>query len=454
MARSSAVIAFCLILLCLVASSAVYLGPVKAVSSVILYNQGNVTINANGSITPTSVPIILSGNTYNLTGNVNGAIIVKRSNIVLNGNGFGLSNGLLLYEVSNITATGFVIQGNELQEMSGFANVGYPEGGDAEDGVLLSDTSNVTIVNNTISDIWSIWELNGEGFNGIDVEGGNSNNITGNLILNDAIGMYFDDSQHNLIINNNIMDNSSQDGLTSCGIWFWDASNNTIYHNNIIDNLLYGTPASNGDLGGNPYTPNSANVWDDGFPAGGNYWGVQWNILENIGDITVTISEHIGKEIGNTGISDSPYVIDPQNIDHYPLIRPFNSSFLANYQQEIIPPRISVKSPLSETYSRTNISLVFSIDKPSNWIGYSLDGQNNVTVNGNTTIPDIGYGSHSITVYANSTFGIIGASKTIEFSVAKPFPTLIVTTVISVAVATIVSLLIYRRHRKTANLSK
>ena len=288
MAKSRGIIAFSLVLLCLIASNVVYLQPVKA------QYQGNVTINVDGSITPTSAPIVPSGNTYNLTSNIDGSITVNRSNIVLDGNGFSLSNGLLLYADSNITVNGFVITGNQFG-----SNVVYPEDGGAEDGILLSNSSNVMIVNNTIFSIWSLWELNGEAFNGIDVEGGNSNIITGNLILNDATGMFFDNTQKNLITNNDIVDNASQDGLTSCGIWFWHASNNTIYHNNLMD-IPYGTQASNGDLGGIPYTPNSVNVWDGGFPAGGNYWGVQ-----------------TGKEIGNTGISDSPYV--PRFTEYRPL---------------------------------------------------------------------------------------------------------------------------------------
>jgi parallel beta-helix repeat protein len=431
MAKGNVTIAFSLVLLCLLASSAVYLQPVKAQSLT------NITINADGSITPTSAPIVPSGNTYNLTSNIDGSITVNRSNIVLDGNGFSLSNGLLLYADSNITVNGFVITGNQFG-----SNVVYPEDGGAEDGILLSNTSNVMIVNNTIFSIWSLWELNGEAFNGIDVEGGNSNIITGNLILNDATGIFFDNTQKNLITNNDIVDNASQDGLTSCGIWFWHASNNTIYHNNLMD-IPYGTQASNGDLGGIPYTPNSVNVWDGGFPAGGNYWGVQ-----------------TGKEIGNTGISDSPYVLDSQNIDRYPLIRPFNSSFLANYEQEIIPPKVSVVSPLNETYSETNISLSFAINKPFNWEGYSLDGESNVTINGNSTIPNISYGSHSITIYANNTFGIMGASETIDFTVAKsePFTCMIVSMVSIIVIAVVtglaIALLYHRRHRKTAKLNQ
>jgi parallel beta-helix repeat protein len=448
MAKGRGIIAFDLILLCLIASSAVYFQPVKA------QYQGNITINANGSITPTSAPITVSGNIYNFTSNIDGTITVKRSNIELDGNGFNVSDGLTLTDVSNITANGFVI-------LYGWNNTHFDNNGNI-DGILLSDASNVVIANNTISGFWNIYELNGVGYIGIDVEGGNSNFITGNQVLNDAVGMYFDNTQHNLIINNNIVDNASQDGLGSCGIWFWDASNNTIYHNNIIDNLPYGTPASNGDLGGNPYTPNSFNVWDDGFPAGGNYWGVQWNILENVGpnhgvgNTTVTISEHVGKEIDNTGISDTPYVLDPQNKDLYPLTEPFSPSFLANYEQEAIPSKVSVLSPLKQTYSKSNISLTLSINKPVSWISYSLDGQQNVTIIGNTTIPNITYGSHSITVYANDTFGIISGSQTIHFSVVKPFPIVTILVAVSTAIAVVIALvlLLYRRHRKTVNLSK
>ena len=104
-----------------------------------------------------------------------------------------------------------------------------------------------------------------------------------------------------------------------------------------------------------------------------------------------TIGEYrLGKRNRTThGIAViAPYVLDSQNIDRYPLIQPFNSSFLANYEQEIIPPKVSVTSPLNKTYSNSNISLAFSIDKPFNWIGYSLDGQSNVTINGNTTITE------------------------------------------------------------------
>jgi parallel beta-helix repeat protein len=422
--------ALTLILICLMASVAVCVRPIKA------QYQGNITINTDGSITPISVPIVPSGNTYNLTSNIDGSITVKRSNIVLNGNGFSLSNGLLLYEVSNITVNGFVITGNQFG-----ANVGYPADGCAEDGILLSNTSNVMIVNNTIFGIWSPWELNGEAFNGIDVEGGNSNVITGNLVLNDATGMFFAHTQNNLIINNNIVDNESQGGLSSCGIWFWDASNNTIYHNNIMNNLLYGTQASDGDWGGTPYIPNSFNVWDDGYPSGGNYWSDYLTRYPN------------AKQIGSSGVGDTPYVIDANNTDRYPLMEPFNTTFGA---LQATSPRVSLVSPLNQTYYDSDVSLNFSVNvlspvKSVNWTGYSLDGQQNITVAGNTTLTGLSSGLHNLTVYANDTYGNMGASQTVTFTIPEPFPTALVATASGVFAAVVcLGLLIYFKKRKNA----
>lgn len=224
------------------------------------------------------------------------------------------------------------------------------------------------------------------------------------------------------------------------GIYFEDSSNNTIYHNN-FENI-------ENNLGSQVQSSNSINYWDDGYPSGGNYWSDYQTRYPNT------------TEISNSGIGNMPYVIDSQNKDLYPLTQPFNSMFLINYEQEIIPPAVSVVSPLNETYSETNVSLSFAIDKPYNWVGYSLDGQGNVTVNGNTTIADVAYGSHSITVYANSTFGVIGASRTVDFNVAKsePFASMVVMLVFVTVIAAVVGLvaaMLYRgrRQRKTSNLN-
>jgi len=57
-------------------------------------------------------------------------------------------------------------------------------------------------------------------------------------------------------------------------------------------------------------------------------------------------------------------------------------------------------------------------------------------------------GEHNLTVYATDEAGNMGASETIYFSVAEPFPTtLVMASVITVSVAGI-ALLVYFKKRK------
>jgi hypothetical protein len=66
------------------------------------------------------------------------------------------------------------------------------------------------------------------------------------------------------------------------------------------------------------YSAGSPNSWDDGYPSGGNYWGDYKG--------TDLYSRPYQNETGYDWIGDSPYVIDSNNIDRYPLIYPFESS--------------------------------------------------------------------------------------------------------------------------------
>jgi len=87
------------------------------------------------------------------------------------------------------------------------------------------------------------------------------------------------------------------------------------------------------------------------------------------------------------------------------------------------------------------------VNKPAVWMGYSLDGQDNVTITGNTTLSGLTSGLHSVTVYAKDSFENTGASETITFSVEEPFPTMLVA-VAAVAVAVgSVGVLVYFRKR-------
>jgi hypothetical protein len=115
-----------------------------------------------------------------------------------------------------------------------------------------------------------------------------------------------------------------------------------------------------------------------------------------------------------------------------------------------VPPKIKVLSPVNQLYNESSISLNFTVDKLVNWIGYSLDGQDNVTVTGNTTLTGLSVGLHNVTVYAKDVFGYTGASETLTFAIAEePFPVVPVATASAATVAVIgVGLLVYFKKRK------
>jgi hypothetical protein len=113
-----------------------------------------------------------------------------------------------------------------------------------------------------------------------------------------------------------------------------------------------------------------------------------------------------------------------------------------------VPPAVSVVSPENMTYETSNVSLSFTVNKPVNWTGYSLDSGETVIVGGNATLEGLANGLHNVTVYAKDEFGNVGASEAVSFTVEVPFPVmLVVAPVASVAVVGAV-LVIYFKKRK------
>jgi len=396
--KKTAVVA--LILICLMALGAVCSQPIRA------EYPGNIIINADGSVSPSTAPIQQTGDTYTLTDDVVGSITVMRSNVVFDGNGHVISGG-------NI-------------------------------GIDLSGVSNVTITNNTIAGTSALPFMPTAG---IAVNDGSSNIISGNNFENDMVGISLTSwdgkSLHNLIEGNN---------FTGCSIVFllYDSSNNTIYHNNFANNT--NTVEDTGYLG---YGIVSLNIWDDGYLGGGNYWSDYKTRYPN------------AKMLDDSGIGDTPYFVMPKgfmdssassywnrlnaielnNTDRYPLMEPFGIF----YVMATTPPKISLLSPLKRTYNESSLPLIFKVDKIVNWTGYTLDGKQNITIIGNSTTANMTNGLHSITVYANDTFGNMGASETVSFTIAKPepFPTATVAAVSGVvAVVVVAALLVYFKKRK------
>jgi len=116
------------------------------------------------------------------------------------------------------------------------------------------------------------------------------------------------------------------------------------------------------------------------------------------------------------------------------------------------PPNISSLSLENKTYSTNNLSLNFTLSKPAQWVVYSLDGQANVTVDGNTTLTGLPNGQHTVNIYVNDTNGNFAPTQTIAFTVDKPAPfptiTVIVVVAIAIVVGASVGLLLYRRKMR------
>jgi hypothetical protein len=82
-------------------------------------------------------------------------------------------------------------------------------------------------------------------------------------------------------------------------------------------------------------------------------------------------------------------------------------------------PNISVLSPAGTYDSSKCIGINITTNEPTSWIGYSMDNQANVTINGNMTLPNQSPATHTLIVFANDTAGNMGASIISNFTINK-----------------------------------
>jgi len=154
-------------------------------------------------------------------------------------------------------------------------------------GVQLWETYNSLIYGNSVTanDLGGIW-LSKSSYNSIY-----RNNVTVNGPLGIGLfgGVALIESSNNIIYENRIVNNPR--GIFSSG-----SSNNVIYHNSFVNNYYQVS------------TSEFMNVWDDGYPSGGNYW-----------------SDYTGVDANTDGIGDTPYIIDDYNRDRYPLMKPWTA---------------------------------------------------------------------------------------------------------------------------------
>jgi len=152
-------------------------------------------------------------------------------------------------------------------------------------------------------------------------------------------------------------------------------------------------------------------------------------------------------------LKDSPVSFNLSDGSHTIIANAFGAgAACVTFTIDTTAPNVSITSPENITYESFDVPLNFTVNEPVSHIAYSLDGQDNVTVDGNTTLTDLSPGEYNVTVYAQDTVGNVGASETIYFNIAEepepePFPTTsVAATVASLAVIGIGLLVYFKKH--------
>jgi hypothetical protein len=135
---------------------------------------------------------------------------------------------------------------------------------------------------------------------------------------------------------------------------------------------------------------------------------------------------------------------------YYYLSFNITAAALVRFTVDATPPEITILEIENETFADSEVPLNFTVSESVSRISYVLNGQDNSTLFGNTTLTGLGNGEQSITVYAWDEAGNIGTSETVTFTIAKtnPIPTtLVIASVASVAIFG-TGLLFYFKKRK------
>ncbi len=98
------------------------------------------------------------------------------------------------------------------------------------------------------------------------------------------------------------------------------------------------------------------------------------------------------------------------------------ASYTAVWKTVIVPTptpvSISVISPTNQTYATVDVPLTLKVQGEAIYLGYSLDGQEEVAITQNVTLRDLSAGTHSITVTAIDSSENVARSDTVYFTVS------------------------------------
>jgi len=215
----------------------------------------------------------------------------NRDTTIIDGNAL---ETVVLVTASNVSITEFTIKNS---------NYTWPYG-----GVLLRNVNECNILDVNITNNWV----------GVWLEDSSNNTLSNLTITNNRYGTWLVRSQNNALLNSPITNN------TKYGVWLEDSSNNTLSNLTITNNEFgiqleraYNNTINNNKLINNTHQLAnlwSTNIWNDGYPFGGNYWS----------DYTgVDLKSGPNQDLPwSDGIGDTPYTIDENNTDKYPLMNP------------------------------------------------------------------------------------------------------------------------------------
>jgi parallel beta-helix repeat protein len=221
-------------------------------------------------------------------------------------------------------------------------------------GIGLWDSSNNTVYNNTVEHTGS---TNGTGIDRYTVP-----------TFEPAGVLVYDHSKYNKIIGNKLC-NTGWNGIAIV----LNSTDNLITENVVSSNYYYGVWVENSsgnffnhNLFNNQnqvYIHNASNTWDNGYPSGGNYWSDYTGV-----DVKKGPNQN---EAGSDGIGDTPYVIDANNVDRYPLENPYGSPAQPMYALTIGTATNGTTDPTPGTYTYSQGQNVTVQDIPN--VGHTLD---------------------------------------------------------------------------------
>ncbi|TET90650.1 MAG: hypothetical protein E3J35_06120 [Methanomassiliicoccales archaeon] len=270
-------------------------------------------------------------------------ILYSNNNTVNNNTGFNTSYCITLVRSDNNTIVNNTARFHSVGIYLSFSNTNIVENNDASlganTGVVLDYSDDNVIANNTVF----------ETSHGIWVRNCINNTIAYNVLSsNRDWGIYFVDSDRNIVTHNTASQNSWYGGIiltrsnnntitnnnasdNDYGIRMWESNDNTFAGNTVFLNRVWGFHFFSSHANvmyHNSFISNlqqafddtDTNKWDDGYPSGGNYWS-DYNGIDNCSGPNQDICPN------SDGIGDTPYIIDADSEDRYPLMLPIGMIF-------------------------------------------------------------------------------------------------------------------------------